>query len=573
MPDRGVLERLIAQRAVEPVFQPIIGIERSAIAAYETLTRPSDHSGFPDADRLFDAAERHGLLWELEEVTRARALAAASEWEPDVLLFLNCSPQVFADPRFADNVLESVHRVPGLAPGRVVLEITERSEQQYTDSLATQVDRLKALGFQIAIDDVGAGTSGLNRIMRLQPQWLKLDRDLIRGIDHDRVRQNLVRFLLHFARLSRVRVVAEGVESHEELATVIDLGVSHAQGFVLARPGTRAQELSEGVLDVLRRRSTRGPRARRGASETRVIDHLRSARVERADTPAGLVPYDPDCTGVVVQDGNRLVGWCWRTRLEACPDTCTPLRDLVEPNVAYISPDSTLADAYDLALSRGEEETAPLVVIEGGRVLGVISSKSLLGTAIDFIREQSTRRAPLTGLPGRVLADEHLARAITAQRAGGPSLDVAIIDLRHFFDYNAVYGYDLGDQLLMDLAQALADELPDAFLAHLGGDHFLLSAPAGLLLARLPDLAPRLEAVLDSYSGTAPMGLPNPEDLRDDLAVRVVLLRDATGWAASPRQVHAEAGRLRAQGRPTRSLGSRCLVIESDRDVARRQSA
>ncbi|MFN0131584.1 MAG: EAL domain-containing protein [Phycisphaerales bacterium] len=572
-PDRAALERLIASRAVEAIFQPIVGVESATIAGLETLTRPAAGSGFPNADALFDAAERFGLLWELEEVTRARAFTAAAEWDDSVLLFLNCSPQVFADARFADSVMEAVRGVRGLEAARVVLEITERSEQQYTDGLAAQVDRLKQLGFQIAIDDVGAGTSGLNRIMRLRPHWLKLDRDLVRDIDHDRVRQNLIRFLLHFARLSQVRVVAEGIERAEEMAILMDLGVSHAQGYYLARPGARVQRLPEAVVAQLRAGSgsstSRGPEA----TTVSIVRLVQPAHVERSTTPVGQVSLCKASTGIVVQDGNRLIGWCPRWRLLSCESPRTPLAALVDPDITYVSPDCSVVDACDLVVARPDADGSPLIVLEGGRVHGVVTLRALVSATLDLLRERPIRRAPLTGLPGRVLADEHLARAIAQYRSGAPSLDAAIIDLQRFFDYNLVYGYDLGDQLLVEVAQVLGGIGGDAFVAHLTDDRFLVTAPAGVISSRLPELARRLDGIVSRYGGTAPMGLDSASVTAMGLALRVVLLPEAIGRASSPREVHAEASRLRADPPKSRWIGSRCLVIESDRVTQRQRSA
>ena len=136
----------------------------------------------------------------------------------------------------------------------MVLEITELSDEQDFPGLAEQVKRLRDMGFDAAIDDAGAGASGLNRIMIIRPTWIKLDREFVRGIDTDRYKQNLVRFFVHFARLSGVSVIAEGIEHKSELAMVIDLGVRYAQGYYLGHPGPREQTTDPRFVSSVRGR-------------------------------------------------------------------------------------------------------------------------------------------------------------------------------------------------------------------------------------------------------------------------------------------------------------------------------
>ncbi len=200
-------------------------------------------SGFPDAGAMFDAADHVGGLWGLERLTREVVLAGAAGLPAGVLLFLNCTPAVFADRRFPGEVRDAVEHA-GLMSDRVVLEITERGRHPAGDVLSRQVSAARAMGFGVALDDVGAGESGLLRLISLRPNWIKLDRGLCHGVDADAIRRNLVSFLVGFARSSDVQIVAEGIERREELDTLASLGVRHAQGFFLGRPGRMGEGLS-----------------------------------------------------------------------------------------------------------------------------------------------------------------------------------------------------------------------------------------------------------------------------------------------------------------------------------------
>lgn len=246
-PHRPELSRTIRIGAVRPAFQPIVDLTTGVVVGVEALCRPAPGSAFRDASELFAAAERLRMLWPLEAVARRASLDAAGALSPDARLFMNCSPQVVSDPRFIPAIDEAIESSAGLTRGRLVLEITERSDHRITRALARRAEELKGAGLEIAIDDVGAGMSGLSRIMALRPHWLKLDMDLIRGIHLDRFRQNLVRAIGQFAARSGIRLVAEGIELEEELETIAGLGVRYAQGYYLCRPVERPEDLARAV--------------------------------------------------------------------------------------------------------------------------------------------------------------------------------------------------------------------------------------------------------------------------------------------------------------------------------------
>lgn len=571
-PERLLLSRLISESLVEPVFQPVVDLHRGEITGFEALTRPASASGFDAADHLFDAAARYGLVWPVEAVTRRAAFQAAAAWPADTLLFMNCSPEVFADGRFAEDVLAAIERTAGLSPSRVVLEITERSEPEHVDGLASQVALLKRRGFQIAIDDVGAGTSGLNRIMKLRPHWLKLDRDLIESIDLDRVKQNLIRFLVHFARLSGVNIIAEGVERDGELATLMDLGVVHAQGYYLGRPGSREQILDPKLAEGLRARwcAARPPRAGEPACIAALVRPALTVPVgTTAAAAATLLDGAADQPGVAVLDGERLVGWCPRERLAGVRDV--DVASLAQA-VATIGPDTRVGEAIEAAGAKPGAAALPLAVLKNGRLLGVVTPQDLLVAAAEALRG-AWRVEPLTGLPGRVPADKHLERQFVLAREGQATPDVAIIDIRHFGDFNGAYGYELGDELLQELGDLIRSAIvqgdPGLYIAHLGDDRFLVTGPLATLESRIPGLADRFEKTVATLC-RGPLSLTAPEDgpqprpvLPTGLGLRVVLLPDVFRHARDAREVYRLAQQARHL-RPESGLAiaaPSCLVV------------
>lgn len=586
---RDKIEATLSCGGLQAAFQPIVDLRCAEIAGFESLTRLAAGAPFTNPGELFDAAEKSGTLWDLEQRTRAVSLEAATHWPAGTKLFLNTTPQVFSDARFSDAITTLVRNTPGLTPSRVVLEITERSDQQHIVGLDEQVRLVKAAGFEVAIDDVGAGTSGLNRIMALRPHWLKLDRELVEGIHHDRVRQNLIRFFLRFATLSGVKLIAEGIEQHAELATLMDLGVVYAQGYLLGRPGARDQTLAPEVVRFIRQQKLGGPMGqqpdRRVATIGRFVRPVLSVDAGRTVRDvAATVLRDLHITGVVVVDEDQPIGWCDReTILRTAADSRAgqQIGFVLEPELSVTPPTTTIPDALELASSRAECRVgSPLVIADERGVTGIVSVGDLLHAAADLTRDVQLRIAPLTGLPGRVLADEHLARlfrnAPTLPDADAATLrlarthDVAMIDVRAFSVYNERMGYELGDELLRRVVETfrrvVGAPTSEIYFAHLGDDRFLATAPAGVLerpLRAFVEAFDRAEAEIACESGESRFTTPH---------LRVVLIPEASRWIASSQMLYRAWERCQ-KNPPAPAAGSELCIVSEEAATRLRQSA
>ena len=214
-----------------PVFQPLVSLASGRVVGYEALSRPSDGAGRPlPPEQLFASAAHHGASRSLN----ARALAAfAGRWQqpgPGVLLFVNISPQALHEGVVDDLV--------ALRPpwARIVVEVTEEDRLGDDDLTLRAIKVLRGHGARIAIDDFGAGYSGLRRLLLLRPEFLKLDLSLVRDIDYDHAKQLLTESTVRTARAMGIVLVAEGIERPEELATLRKLGVDLGQGYLLGRP-------------------------------------------------------------------------------------------------------------------------------------------------------------------------------------------------------------------------------------------------------------------------------------------------------------------------------------------------
>lgn len=564
--DAEQIRSAVRSGAVDVHFQPIVDIHEGCVIAYEALARPGVDTGFVHAGQLFETAERCGMLWQLEETTRRLALERAVNLPEDTRLFINTTPLVFADERFAAAVRSEVESIPGLDPGRIVLEITELSQDDDLSKLLAQASMLRDSGFEVAVDDVGQGTSGLSRIMLLRPQWLKLDREFVSGIARDSLKQNLVRFFVHYAGLSGVNVIAEGIETAEELAMVMGLGARFGQGYFLGRPAPAEVALGESTLnDVKRQWSTVEVRLARDPGRTTLRRIMDPAVVVQASAlvldVAEELLREPDEPGVVVCDKRRVIGWCEReTVLGVAQSSGASWRIGAIASVAIcpLSPDATVRDGMELLCAREEADMGkPLIIAERGEVFGVVRVHELLRALLVESGSRCGSVSAVSGMPGRVQADQRIAEMI---EQGASGVGAAVVDIRRLTDVNEVFGYQIGDALLRELGAVLLRSGnsgdPARFTAHLGDDRFLIIGSENRFTHYL-------QSIMDRFDSRAQAILARGGAAADGAGVvlRVLHVPDVMNRLTRPRDLYALEQQLRQkalgaerEGPPRRSI-------------------
>jgi EAL domain-containing protein (putative c-di-GMP-specific phosphodiesterase class I) len=219
---------VIEDEAFTLVYQPIYRLPTKDVVGYEALARFDGEPSRPP-DVWFREAAEVGLGLDLELAATRVALEALDALPADAYLSLNLSHRAAVSPR----VLETFD---GTLLRRIVVEITEHEPVEDYDELATALERLRGRGARIAIDDAGAGFASLRHTLRLDPDVIKLDISLTRHIDGDRGKRALAKALISFAEEMRMDIVAEGIETKDELETLLGLGARLGQGFYLARP-------------------------------------------------------------------------------------------------------------------------------------------------------------------------------------------------------------------------------------------------------------------------------------------------------------------------------------------------
>ena len=231
------LEQVLALQHLTCVIQPIVDLQTYEAIGYELLSRGPAESELHFPDALFEVARSQGRVTELDRLCRMTASRAGATLPPDSLRFVNTEPVTMLLHAHSDAfVRDFVEATPEPLRGRTVIEITENSMIDDFDRMREIVEQLRAEGFRVAVDDAGAGYSGLQTMVEIEPDFIKLDMSLIRGLESSLVKQKLVRTLHDFCSDAGIGLIAEGVEARPQLDALRRLGVSLGQGFLFGRP-------------------------------------------------------------------------------------------------------------------------------------------------------------------------------------------------------------------------------------------------------------------------------------------------------------------------------------------------
>ena len=231
----GMLERLIIEEGLSTVFEPIVSLREGNVIGYEALMRGPAGTPLESPLVCFNVAQRCELDFELDNVCRRRALQNAHGLKTSELLFLNILPSSIHDPDFSQRGVRATLEELAISPSQIVFEISERQTISNYPRFREALDRLTELGFRVAVDDVGAGYANLETAIELSPDFLKIDRTLIRLIDSDPQKQELLRGLVRLGEKMKARLIAEGIETDSERAVLRDLGVAFGQGYAIGR--------------------------------------------------------------------------------------------------------------------------------------------------------------------------------------------------------------------------------------------------------------------------------------------------------------------------------------------------
>jgi len=233
---RKRLFELVLSRQIYSVYEPIVEVETRTVFGYEALARGPEGSELHSPLALFATATEQDLLFQLDCLCRQSGLRGARDLPGGAKLFLNVRPTTIHDPAFRAEAITKTLEACGLRPSDMVFEISEQESIGNFDIFREIRDYYRRLGFQIALDDTGAGYASLEAVMELSPDFIKVDRAFVHGIDQDPARQELLRALRSVADRIGARIIGEGLDTLEELSTLGGLGIPFGQGWLFGKP-------------------------------------------------------------------------------------------------------------------------------------------------------------------------------------------------------------------------------------------------------------------------------------------------------------------------------------------------
>ena len=236
---RAEFDEVLANERIACVYQPIVKLDDFSVLGYELLARGPLDSELHRPDALFEVARDEDRVPELDRLCRLTAARGSTTLPAHYLRFINTEPlNLFFHSHSDLFVQEFIDATPEGLRGQTVMEITENSVIDDFERMRDVVRRLREQGFRIAIDDAGAGYAGLQWMVEIEPDFIKLDMSLIRNLGSSVVKQKLVGTLRDFCRQAGITLMAEGIETHEQLETLTTLGIGYGQGFLFAHPGS-----------------------------------------------------------------------------------------------------------------------------------------------------------------------------------------------------------------------------------------------------------------------------------------------------------------------------------------------
>ncbi|MGH8355832.1 MAG: bifunctional diguanylate cyclase/phosphodiesterase, partial [Pseudomonas sp.] len=389
----------------------------------------------------------------------------------------------------------------GIPPSQVVIELTEHAPTEDFALLDTALHHYRAMGFSIALDDLGAGYSSLRLWSELRPDYVKIDRHFIDGIHQDAVKREFVGSILQMAKASRAQVIAEGIELPEELAVLAEMGLDLVQGYLLGRP---QEQPPRDARTLLPRLESAMPALVEEGSDLSALLNEQLAVTQNTPIAEVLEAFRLQAnlnSLAVLNEQRQPVGIVHRHSLSDAllkpfaTDLFArkPISRLMSADFLAVELGQSLQQVSRLLTSRARQRIEEdFIITLNGRYQGLGRVIDVLKLITELKIQQARHANPLTLLPGNVPIQQCLTRLLQQ----GREAVICYVDIDSFKPFNDLYGYARGDEVLLCLAQCLNERVDPArdFVGHIGGDDFMLVLGS-------QDWRARLNYLLEDFQG------------------------------------------------------------------------
>lgn len=477
---------IVENRLIQSFFQPIVSLTTGELFGVEALLRGPSESYFRAPDNLFAFAQQVDKLSELDILACETSIMTFGSAGYSSKLFLNVDSRTLMNTPGIHNQIMSVLERFSLRPHNIVLEITERAWVADFALFNQHLEPYRNAGFSVAVDDVGMGYSSLQAITELEPEYIKIDKSLTSHIDREMVKSIMLETLVDFAHKVNCSVIAEGIETEEELAKVIDLGIHYGQGYLIGKPMPRLSNENGFTLKIPEYAASDKP----GPEENVTVGRLfRTVPTFNEDAKVSEVAqyfqkHESEHSLVIVS-ATRPIGLVMRDKLlgQLATQYGVPLywhrsiRKLMDASPLVVETSMNLDVASRLSMERDPNKVYDsIIVTESGGLKGIITIQDILSTINTLQLERARGSNPLTGLPG----NRSIKREIRRRLASGNGFSIIYADIDHFKWFNDRFGFHQGDEVIQLLSDVLVETCYDVhphrqdFVGHIGGDDFIV---------------------------------------------------------------------------------------------------
>lgn len=508
----GRLATLMENQALHCVFQPIADLRSGSIFGHEALIRGPAGTEWERPDVLLALAQQEDLLFEFELFCVHTALVQWGQAGEPGRLFVNISADALVEAmqlQEAESLIEAARRC-GVSPRMLVMEITEHERVGDMEQLHAAVQHLHAAGITLALDDFGDGRSSLRLWSEVKPAYVKIDKYFTRALDQRTECLQVVNALKGIAEVFGSVLIAEGIETTDDLRVLRDLGIAYGQGYLLGRPAREvAQAVVDAALTVMHDRRVSVLPQLQQTARPGVLRHLPVIQAPAVgmgctnNELAEVFKARPELHALAIVDGERPVGLINRQQFMNHYATLY-FREVHgrKPCLAYANHSPRVVELdYDVdelvgILTSQDQRylNDGFIVTDNGRYVGLGTGDQLVRSVTEARIEAARHANPLTFLPGNIPISMHIDRLLTS----GSEFVACYADLNHFKPFNDQYGYWRGDEMIRLVARLCVNHC-DArrdFVGHVGGDDFMI-------LFQSNNWQQRCEAIIDEFAREA----------------------------------------------------------------------
>ncbi|MGZ8189812.1 MAG: EAL domain-containing protein [Methylococcaceae bacterium] len=543
------LNEIIDGKLLTPHFQPIISLDQKKVMGYEALIRGPSGSSLHNPVDLFNTAERFNLTTKLESLCREITVEHYACLNNNEKLFINVSPSVLLQPDLKNEVMLKLFNQFRIHPRSVIIELKEHKPIHNYSLMREATMQCRKMGFEIAIDDLGSGYSGLRLWSELLPEYVKIDSHFIEDLNNDPVKLSFVRSIQTIATSLKCFLIAEGIETKDELKAVEKLGIVYAQGYYFGEPTAIPLKEIDKSLFIAGHTADCHPNPFQPTTALHITKNIPSVSSETDISDVmRLFQQDSELTTLAMVDDNHASGIIFRDRFLSKLFSSRygielygkkPIKTFIDKMPLSVDQKTSIQSVSQMLTSSMRSDPA-FVITHNGEYAGIATILDLLEEMTRQQIHHAKHANPLTLLPGSVPINEYVNQLL----ANKTPFSFGYFDLDNFKPFNDVYGYSAGDDIIKAVASTLIQHVAaeKGLVGHIGGDDFIVIFTGDNWLECCINILETFKNLVPSYYKDADIaagGIYSENRLGEKSFFPLISLSIGLVAAASTRQCHS----------------------------------